>query len=87
MLSLAGRAVAELAVERLAAAQLVLDLAAVAVGCVLGVEVLSLVVHAVGRALLPLGDAGGRLAAALVLIHSSWCGGELGKLWSCEVRS
>lgn len=71
MLCLAGRAVAELAVERLAAAQLVLDLAAMAVGRVLGVEVVDLLVHAVGRALLPLGDAGGRLAAALVLVHSS----------------
>ena len=72
MLCLAGCAVAELAVERLAAAQLVLDLAAVAVGCVLDVEVVELpVVHAVRRALLPLRDAGGRLAAALILVHSA----------------
>lgn len=78
---------AELAVERLAAAQLVLDLAAVAVGCVLDIEAIDiLVVYAVGRTLLPLGDASRRLAAALILIHSFGCCGELGKLWSCEVR-
>lgn len=62
----------ELAVERLAAIQLVLDLAAVAVGCVLDIEVVDLlVVNAVGRTLLPLGNASRRLAAALILIHSS----------------
>ena len=88
MLCLAGCAMAELAVERLAAAQLVFDLAAVAVGRVLDIEVVDLlVVHAVGRALLPLGDASRRLAAALILIHSSGGCGELGELWSCEVRS
>lgn len=74
MLCLACSTVAELAVERLAAAQLVLDLAAVAVGCVLDIEILSLVVDAVWRTLLPLGDTGGGLAAALILIHSA-CGG------------
>ena len=68
---------AELAVERLAAAQLVLDLAAVAVGCVLDIEAIDiLVVYAVGRTLLPLGDASRRLAAALVLVHSECCLGE-----------
>ena len=87
MLCLAGGAVAELAVEGLAAAQLVLDLAAVAVGRVLGLEVVGLLVDGVGGALLPLGDARGRLAAALVLVHSSCCGGEAGELWSYEVRS
>ena len=72
MLCLAGRAMTQLAVERLAAAQLVLDLAAMAVGCVLHIEAVDLlVVHTVWRALLPLRDAGGRLAAALVLVHFS----------------
>lgn len=87
MLCLTGGAVAELAVERLAAAQLVFNLAAVAVGCVLGVEVVGLLMDGVGRTLLPLGDAGRRLAAALVFVHSSYCGGEACKLWSCEVGS
>jgi hypothetical protein len=46
---------AKLAVERLAATQLIFDLAAVAVGCVLDIEVVDLlVVYAVGRACLPL---------------------------------
>ena len=72
MLCLTSRAVAQLAVKRLTATQLVLDLAAMAVRCILDIEVVHLlVVHAVGRALLPLGDAGGRLAAALILVHSS----------------
>lgn len=72
MLCLAGCAVAELAVERLAAAQFVLNLAAVAVGCVLDVKVVDLlVVHAVRRTLLPLRDTGGGLAAALIFVHSS----------------
>lgn len=71
MLCLAGCAVAELAVERLAAAQLILDLAAVAVGCVLDIEVIELlVVHAVWGTLLPLGDASRRLPTALILVHS-----------------
>ena len=72
MLCLAGCAVAQLAVERLAAAQLVLDLAAMAVGCVLDIEVVDLlVVHAVRRSLLPLRNTSRRLAAALILVHSS----------------
>jgi hypothetical protein len=58
VLRLARGAMAQLAVERLAAAELVLDLSAVAVGLVLGVKVLLLVVDAVRRALFPLGDAG-----------------------------
>lgn len=87
MLCLACCAVAELAVEGLAAAQLVLDFAAVAVGRVLDVEVIARLVHAVGRALFPLGDSGRGLAAALALVHSSRCRGEAGQLWSCEVRS
>lgn len=71
MLCLAGCAMAQLAVEWLAAAQLVLDLAAMAVGCVLDIEAVNLLVmHTVWRALLPLRDTGGRLAAALILIHS-----------------
>jgi hypothetical protein len=79
--------VAELAVERLATAQLVLDLAAVAVGCVLDIEAIDVLVgYAVRSTLLPLGDASRRLTAALILIHSSGGCGELGELWSCEVR-
>ena len=87
MLCLARGAMAELAVEGLAAAQLVLHLAAVAVGCVLGLKIVRLLVNGVGGALLPLGDARGRVAAALVLVHSPYCGGEAGELLSCEVRS
>jgi hypothetical protein len=65
-------AMAELAVERLTTAQLVLNLTAVAVGFVLDIKVINLlVVHAVRWALLPLRNACRRLAAALVLIHSS----------------
>jgi hypothetical protein len=59
MLGLAGGAMAQLAVERLLPAELVLDLAAVAVGLVLDIKVLVLVVDAVGWALLPLGNASG----------------------------
>lgn len=69
MLGLASGAMAQLAVERLSPAQLVLDLAAMAVGLVFDVEVLALVVDAVGWALLPFGDASRRLAAALIFIH------------------
>lgn len=87
MLCLARGAMAELAVEGLAAAQLVLHLAAVAVGCVLGLKVVGLLMNGVGGALFPLGDARGRVAAALVLVHSVYCGGEAGELLSCEVRS
>ena len=53
VLCLACRAMAQLAVERLSSAQLVLDLSAVAVGFVLDVKVLTLVVNAVRRTLLP----------------------------------
>ena len=70
MLRLASGAMAELAVQRLPPVQLVLDLAAMAVGLVLYVEIVLLVVHAVRRALLPLADSGRRLAAGLILIHS-----------------
>lgn len=82
VLRLARRAVAELGVEGFAARQLVRDFAAVAVGLVLDVEVFLLLVHAVGRALLPLGDARGFGAAGLVFVHfgdveASW-GRELG---------
>jgi hypothetical protein len=44
----------QFAVQRLPAAELVLDLAAMAVGLVLNIKILGLVVDAVGRALLPL---------------------------------
>ena len=58
MLCLTGCAVAELAIEGLTAAQLVLDLAAMAVRRVLDIEVVDLlVVYTVRRALLPLGNA------------------------------
>jgi hypothetical protein len=87
MLCLAGGTMAELAVKGLAAAQLVLDLAAVAVGCVLGLKVVGLLMNCIGSALLPLGDARGRVAAALIFVHSPYCGGEAGELLSCEVRS
>jgi hypothetical protein len=80
VLRLARGAMAQLAVERLAAAELVLDLSAVAVGLVLGVKVLLLVVDAVRRALFPLGDAGRRLAAALIFVHLEGCLGEGGVL-------
>lgn len=48
---------AQLAVERLGAAQLVLDLAAMAASIVAGLEILIRVVDFVGRAFLPLVDA------------------------------
>ena len=54
MLRLARCAMAQLAVQRLSSAQLVLDLSAVAVGLVLDVKVVVLLVDAVWRALLPL---------------------------------
>jgi hypothetical protein len=51
-------AMAELAIKRLTAAQLVLDLTAVAVGLVLDIEVIDLLVmYAVGRALFPFRNA------------------------------
>lgn len=82
MLGLARRAMAELAVERLLPAELELNLAAVAVGFVLCVEMLVLLVHAVRRARLPLADARSLIAAALgvVFAHS----GAYGK-GSCVV--
>jgi hypothetical protein len=43
--------------------------------------------NCIGSALLPLGDARGRVAAALIFVHSPYCGGEAGELLSCEVRS
>jgi hypothetical protein len=69
MLGLASCAMAQFTVQRLPPAQLVLDLSAVAIGLVFDVEVLVLVMHFVGCALLPLGDACRRLAAALVFVH------------------
>lgn len=48
-----------------------------AIRLVLDVKVLVLLVHAVRRALLPLRDAGCRLAAGLVFVHfEGWRGGE-----------
>jgi hypothetical protein len=69
VLGLAGCAMAELAVERLPPTELILHFSAMAVGFVLDVKVLHVLVDAVRRALLPLGDARRRLAAALVLVH------------------
>jgi len=69
MLCLAGRAVTELAVQWLLPTQLILDLAAVAAGLVADGEVLVALVDAVWRALLPLRDALGGLAAGLILVH------------------
>jgi len=69
MLCLAGRAVTELAVQWLLPTQLILDLAAVAAGLVTDGEVLIALVDTVWGTLLPLRDALGGLAAALVLVH------------------
>lgn len=54
MLSLTGSTMAQLAVQRFAAAQLVLDLTAVAVGFVFDIKVFLLLMHTVRRTLLPL---------------------------------
>lgn len=70
MLRLTSRAMTQFTIQRLPPAQLILDFSAMAVRLILDVEVVGLVVHAVRRALLPLGDACGRLAAALIFIHS-----------------
>lgn len=71
VLGLASRAMAQLAVQRLLPAQLVLHLAAVAARLVQGFEVLVRLVHAVWRAELPL-SGGWSLLLHLVqlrLIH------------------
>jgi hypothetical protein len=60
---------AQLAIQRLFPAQLVLDLATMAIGLVLDVEIVRLLVDAVRRALLPLGDSRSGFAASLVLVH------------------
>jgi hypothetical protein len=70
VLRLARGAMAQLAVQRLPPTQLVLDLAAVAVGLILDVEVRAIVVDLVRGARLPLADASRRLAAGLIFIHS-----------------
>jgi hypothetical protein len=69
VLRLASCAMAQFAVQGLSPAQLILDLSAVAIGLVFDVEVLVFVMHLVGCALLPLGDACRRLAAALIFTH------------------
>jgi hypothetical protein len=69
VLRLASCAMAQFAVQGLPPAQLIPDLSAVAIGLVFDVEVLVLVMHLVGCALFPLGDACRRLAAALILTH------------------
>lgn len=76
---------AQLAIQRLFPRKLVLDLAAMAIGLVLDVELLVVLVYTVRGALLPLGDPRRRLAASLVLVHGD---GSRGK-GSCavEVRS
>lgn len=60
---------AQLTVQRLTSAELVLDLTAVAVGFIFHIKVLGLVVDTVWRALLPLRNTCRRLAAALILVH------------------
>jgi hypothetical protein len=60
---------AQLAVQRLPSAELILDLSAMAIGLVLDVKVLHVIMNAIRRALLPLRDAGRRLAAALIFVH------------------
>lgn len=75
VLRLAGRAVAQLGVEGLFAAELVFYLAAVAFGFVAGIELIVGLVDAVGRALLPLAESGRGLTAGLILVHGD---GEVG---------
>lgn len=70
MLRLAGRAMAELAVQGLLPAQLVLHLSAVAVGFIAGLELVIRLMDAVRRALLPVVSGTlGLLLACLCLIH------------------
>jgi hypothetical protein len=63
-----------------------------AVGLVLGIKVLILLVDTIRWALFPLGDAGSRLAASLVLVHGDGgleelCGlqmrGDESSAWKC----
>lgn len=69
VLGLAGGAVAQLRVERLLAAQLVLDLPAMAAGLVTSLEAVVGLVDPVRGSLLPLGLALGGLVLCLVAVH------------------
>lgn len=68
VLSLAGGAMAQLAVEGNVSAELVLDLSAVAAGLMLDVELVVVLVDAVRRALLPLVLALCGIAAVLLML-------------------
>jgi hypothetical protein len=70
MLRLTRRAMAQLAIQRLLPANLILDLPAMAIGLIQRIELLVVLVDAIRRALLPRRDARCALAAALVLVHS-----------------
>jgi len=80
MLRLTSRAVTKFTIQRLPPTQLILHFSTMAIRLVFDVKVVVLLVHAVGRALLPLRDTRRRLAAGLVLIHSC-CGAE--RRWDC----
>jgi len=69
MLGLASSAVAELAIKGLYARKLVLNLATMATGLVLDIELVVGFVDPVRGALLPLANASCRLAAALIFVH------------------
>lgn len=69
MLGLASSAVAKLAVKGLYAGKLVLDLATMAIGLVLGIELVVGLVDPIRGAALPLANASCRLAAALIFVH------------------
>lgn len=71
MLRLASRAVAQLAIQRLFATQLVLNLAAVACSLVASLEVVVLIVHLVRRAELPVVQTLLALLVDLVRIHAA----------------
>lgn len=71
MLGLAGRAMAQLAVQRLFPAQLVLDPATVAVRLILDVKLVVLLVYPVWRALLPLIFALGAVLSSTIVIGTS----------------
>lgn len=69
MLRLARGAMAQLAIQWLFSAQLVLDLPAVAVGLVFRVEVLVFRMDLIRGTRLPLVDSGRRLSPSLVFVH------------------
>ena len=88
MLSLASSAVAELAVQWLLSAELVLDLAAVAGSLVASLEVLVRIVHLVRSLGLPVVDTGAMLLLLLLFgRHGGVCAGGcssslVGAVWS-----